>query len=57
MALNRSSEFKGVIVQIVFVVEIQSEYTWALTNTTPSNTCQAKFHISERAILDPRVTN
>ena len=32
MALNRSPEFKVAIVQIVCVVEIQSESAWALTN-------------------------
>ena len=32
MALNRSSEFKGVIIQIVCVVEIQFESEWALTS-------------------------
>ena len=40
MALNRSPEFKGVIVQIVYVVEIQSESAWALTNKTSGNTSQ-----------------
>ena len=47
MALNLSPEFKGVIVQIVCVVEIQSESAWALTNITSGNTCHAKFHASE----------
>ena len=32
MALNRSPEFKIVIVQIVCVVESQSESAWGLTN-------------------------
>ena len=32
MALNRSPEFKGVIVQIVCVVEIPFESAWAVTN-------------------------
>ena len=30
MALNRSTEFKSVIVQIVCVVEIQSESAWIM---------------------------
>ena len=47
MALNRSPEFKVVIVQIVCVVEIQSESAWALTNIISGNTCHAKFHASE----------
>ena len=47
MAVDRSSEFKVVIVQIVCVVEIQSESAWALTNITSGNTCHAKFHASE----------
>ena len=47
MALNCSLEFKGVIVQIVCVVDIQSESAWALTNITLGNTCHAKFHASE----------
>ena len=47
MALNRSSEFEDVIVQIVCVVEIQSSPTWALTNVTSGNTCHAAFHASE----------
>ena len=47
MALDRSPEFKFVIVQIVCVVEIQSESAWALTNITSGNTCHAKFHASE----------
>ena len=47
MALNCSPEFKIVIVQIVCVVEIQSESVWDLTNITLGNTCQAKFYASE----------
>ena len=47
MALNRSTEFKGVIVPIVCVVEIQSESASPLTNITSGNTCHAKFHASE----------
>ena len=47
MVLNRSLEFKVVIVQIVYVVEIQSESAWALTNITSGNICHAKFHASE----------
>ena len=47
MVLTRSSEFKGVIVQIVCVVEIQTESAWALTNKTSGNTCHAKFCASE----------
>ena len=43
MALNRSPEFKGVIVQIVYAVEIQSESGWALINITSDNACHAKF--------------
>ena len=47
MALDRSPEFKVVTVQIVCVVEIQSESAWALTNITSGNICHAKFHASE----------
>ena len=47
MALNRSPGFKVVAVQIVYVVEIQSESAWPLTNITSDNTCHAKFHASE----------
>ena len=47
MVLNRSSEFKVAIVQIVCVVEFQSESAWALTNITSGDTCHAKFHASE----------
>ena len=47
MALHRSPEFKAVIVQIVCVVEIQSESAWALTYITLGKTCHAKFHASE----------
>ena len=46
LALNRSPEFKGVIVQIVCVVEIQFESALDLTNITSGNTCHAKFHAS-----------
>ena len=42
-----SPEFKAVIVQIVCVVEIQSESAWTLTNITSGNTSHAKFHASE----------
>ena len=47
MAPDCSPEF--VIVQIVCVVEIQSESAWALTNITSGNTCHAKFHASEES--------
>ena len=47
MALISSSGFKGVIVQIVCVVEIQFESAWALTNRTSGNTCHAKCHAYE----------
>ena len=47
MALDRSPEFKIVIVQIVCVVHTQSDTAWALTNITSGNTCHAKFHASE----------
>ena len=43
-ALNRSSEFKDVIVQIVCVVEIQFESAWALTSKIADNTSNAKCH-------------
>ena len=46
-ALNRSPEFKGVIVRIVYVVEIEFESAWVLTNITFGNTCHTKFHASE----------
>ena len=42
-----SPELKVVIVQIVCVVEIQSESAWTLTNITSGNTCHAEFHASE----------
>ena len=44
MALNHSPEFNDAIVQIVCVVEIQSESAWASTNITSGNTCHAEFH-------------
>ena len=47
MAIDRSLEFKVVIVQTVCIVESQSESAWALTNITSGNTCHAKFHASE----------
>ena len=47
MALDRSPEFKVVIVLIACVVEIESESAWALTNITSGNTCHAKLHASE----------
>ena len=47
MTLSRSPEFKGVIVQIVCVVEIKSESAWALTNINSGNTCHAKFYTTE----------
>ena len=40
MALNRPPESKVVIVQIVCIVEIQSEFAWALTNITSGNSCE-----------------
>ena len=46
-ALYRSPDFKVGIVQIVCVIEIQSESAWDLTNITSGNTCHAKFHSSE----------
>ena len=46
MALNRSPEFKSVIVQTICVLEIQFESVWALTNITSGATCHAKFHAS-----------
>ena len=42
MALNRSPEFQGVSVQIVYVVS-----AWDLTSTTLGTTCHAKFHASD----------
>ena len=47
MALNRSSEFKVLIVEIVCAVEIPSESAWVLSNITSGNTCHTKFHASE----------
>ena len=44
MILNRSHAFKSVIVQILCVVEIQSESAWPLTIIISGNTCHAKFH-------------
>ena len=41
MVLSRSLEFKGVIVQIVCVVEIQFESAWAVTIITSETTCHA----------------
>ena len=42
MAINRSLEFQVVIVQIVYVEEIQFEFVWALTSITAGTTCRAK---------------
>ena len=57
MALNRSPEFKVVIVQIVCVVEVQSESAWALTNITSGNICLAKFHASEASDFEEEYFN
>ena len=54
MALNHSPEFKGVIVQIVCVVEIQFESAWG--NLTSGNTCHAKFHASEASVLKRKIS-
>ena len=55
MSLYRSPELNGVIVQIVCVVEIQSESTLVLTNITPGNTCHAKFHASEACSFEEEI--
>ena len=47
MDKDRAPEFKVVIVQIVCIVEIQSESAWALSNITSGNTYKAKFYASE----------
>ena len=39
MALNRSPEFKSVIVQILCVVENHFELAWALTNIISGTIC------------------
>ena len=41
MALSRSLEFMGVIVQIVFALEIQLKSVLALTNIASGTTCCA----------------
>ena len=57
MALNRSPEFKSVIVQTVCVVEIKFKSAWALTNITSGATCHAKFHASGARGSEEKVFN
>ena len=57
MALDRSSEFKVVIVQIACVVEIKSESARPLTSITSGNTCHAKFHASEASGSEDKKLN
>ena len=48
MALIGSSEFKGVIVQIICicVVEVQFECAWALTKITLRTICHAEWALN-----------
>ena len=51
MALNRSPEFKVVTVQIVCVVEIQSESARALTNITSATLAMPNFMHLRQVVL------
>lgn len=52
MAVNRSPESKGIIAQIICVVESQFKSASALINFTSGNICHAKFYASEEMVLE-----
>ena len=56
LALNRSPELKDVIVQIVCIVEIQSESVLALTNITSATLTMQNFMHLRQIILKNKIS-
>ena len=56
LALNRSPELKDAIVQIVCIVEIQSESVLALTNITSATLAMQNFMHLRRIILKNKIS-
>ena len=56
MALNRSPEFKVVIVYIICIVEIQSESAWVLTNITSGKLAMPNFIHLRQVVLQKKIS-